>query len=250
MQDLWIKEVQKEVKERQEEEKNASEKMIQKDIEKGGDYYDIRLMLEDICKRSGVKNFIVKPFDKYHGPVCYVEKLGKLWMGKKENHFVFDYAEGGSSLEMSVSQMIQEIKDLKKQKVTSCVKLAWDLYSYTPPEGLFTKSPEVIAQRLKQDSESLKQAMSRLIFYINRAGDNLTQERRKALESTKDKLRSLFNKKAVGRPPKQWWDLMTKQIKKNKPSYSKEIVDRVVGDIWHNKIDEGKKRQLVHQYEK
>jgi hypothetical protein len=38
--------------------------------------------------------------------------------------------------------------------------------------------------------------MSMLIFYINRAGKNLPEERRKVLEQAKDELRKAFGKPA------------------------------------------------------
>jgi len=150
----------------------------------------------------------------------------------------------------------QEKEDKKAtiKKVYNIVKAVLKVYSYTPPEGLFTKGPDAIAKQLKSDSDDIKQAMSRLIFYINRAGNNLTQERTNALEKAKEKLRNLYKKatqekEAIGHPPKDWWDMMTKDIKKKQPSYSQKIVDKVVGDIWHNKMDDTKKRQLVRQYE-
>lgn len=64
--------------------------------------------------------------------------------------------------------------------------------SYEPPEGLFTKDANTIANQLHKDSKDLQQAMSRLNFYINRAGDNLSTEREQELEKVKDILRKLF----------------------------------------------------------
>lgn len=42
-----------------------------------------------------------------------------------------------------------------------------------PPAGFFKQSAEEIAQGLKDNSDDLRQAMDRLDFYINRAGDKL-----------------------------------------------------------------------------
>ncbi len=42
-----------------------------------------------------------------------------------------------------------------------------------PPKGFFGQSAEAIAKGLKENSDSLRQAMDRLDFYINRAGDRL-----------------------------------------------------------------------------
>ncbi len=65
---------------------------------------------------------------------------------------------------------------------------------YSPPKGLFTKSAEIIASQLTKDSNSLQQAMSRLNFYINRAGSNITGTTRNELEKAKDILRKKFKK--------------------------------------------------------
>jgi len=66
---------------------------------------------------------------------------------------------------------------------------------WTPPPGLFTKGATEIARVLAKESGSLKQAMSRLNFYINRAGKNLPAKRKKVLNMAKEKLRKEFEKK-------------------------------------------------------
>jgi len=63
--------------------------------------------------------------------------------------------------------------------------------------------PKQIALSLKHSAEHskrrkgtpLQSAMSMLTFYINRAGDQLSAERRKTLEQAKDELRMAFGKK-------------------------------------------------------
>jgi hypothetical protein len=69
--------------------------------------------------------------------------------------------------------------------------------------GVFTlEDPRAIARSLKRSAEQshrrksdpYRSAMSMLTFYINRAGDNLTDERRKVLEAAKDELRSAFRR--------------------------------------------------------
>ena len=62
------------------------------------------------------------------------------------------------------------------------------------------KEPKKIALSLKRSAEQSKRrkgmpyqsAMSMLNFYINRAGKNLSDERRKTLEQAKIELRKLF----------------------------------------------------------
>ena len=63
---------------------------------------------------------------------------------------------------------------------------------FKPKEGIFTESAEKIANYLKSNSKDLKQAMSRLNLYINRAGENLSEEDSKRLENAKKKLHNLY----------------------------------------------------------
>ena len=62
---------------------------------------------------------------------------------------------------------------------------------YTPPEGLFNKSAKEIATQLKKDSKDLKQAMSRAMFYYNRAGKNEPDSKQKAVAK---ELENLYGK--------------------------------------------------------
>ena len=67
------------------------------------------------------------------------------------------------------------------------------------------EEPKEIAASLKRSAEASKRrkadpfrsAMSMLVFYINRAGKNLSEEDRARLEKAKDELRMAF-----GRPSK------------------------------------------------
>ena len=80
------------------------------------------------------------------------------------------------------------LDEKKKEYWVSKVKTKWH-----PPEGLFAEgSAEEIADVLARESDSLRQAMARLNFYINRAGKNLSPERRKELEKAKEILRKKF----------------------------------------------------------
>ena len=50
--------------------------------------------------------------------------------------------------------------------------------NWSPEEGLFTKDdPKYIADYLLKHSKDRTQALRRLVFYMNRAGENLTNER-------------------------------------------------------------------------
>jgi hypothetical protein len=71
-------------------------------------------------------------------------------------------------------------------------------------QGVFkSRSPRKIAASLKRSAEHSRRrksspyrsAMSMLTFYINRAGRDLPEGRRRVLEKAKDELRDLFDKK-------------------------------------------------------
>jgi hypothetical protein len=63
-------------------------------------------------------------------------------------------------------------------------------------------SPRAIAESLKRAAESstrrkagpFQSAMSMLNFYINRAGSNLPESRKRVLERTKSELRDIFGR--------------------------------------------------------
>jgi len=70
-------------------------------------------------------------------------------------------------------------------------------------KGVFTwKDPKAIAQSLKDSAEAstrrkaepYRSAMSMLVFYINRAGKNLSRDQLHILEEAKQALRDLYGK--------------------------------------------------------
>jgi hypothetical protein len=70
-------------------------------------------------------------------------------------------------------------------------------------KGVFAlEDPKEIAASLKRSADASKRrradpfrsAMSMLVFYINRAGKNLSDEDRARLEKAKDELRKLFGR--------------------------------------------------------
>lgn len=73
--------------------------------------------------------------------------------------------------------------------------------------GVFTfDDPRRIARSLKRSAERsrarkadpFRSAMSMLTFYINRAGDNLSDAQRERLEQAKDELRVLYGRPSHG----------------------------------------------------
>ena len=61
------------------------------------------------------------------------------------------------------------------------------------PEGTFEKSAEEIAKIISQDKKvSLKKAMARLNFFLNRGGSNVPSDTRARVNKAKDILRKMY----------------------------------------------------------
>ena len=82
-------------------------------------------------------------------------------------------------------------------------KVTRESFALDLEEGVFTwTDPKKIALSLKNSAEASKRrkappfrsAMSMLVFYINRAGRNLSADQKQVLERAKDELRKLYGK--------------------------------------------------------
>jgi len=63
-------------------------------------------------------------------------------------------------------------------------------------------------------------------------------------------LKASFEKAAPGRPSKEWWDKMYKEVKEGNPKYTEEQARATVGDIWYNKMSPSKKQEEVKKEKK
>jgi len=82
-------------------------------------------------------------------------------------------------------------------------KVTHESHALELEDGVFTwDDPKRIARSLKASAEAssarkaspYRSAMSMLVFYINRAGKNLDDSRRRILEQAKDELRALYGR--------------------------------------------------------
>jgi hypothetical protein len=80
--------------------------------------------------------------------------------------------------------LAQQVLSLTEEKWSGEVKTR-----FHPKPGLFASgSAQEIADYLHKRCHSFQQCMSRVTFYLNRAGDNLSPERKRTLERVKDLL--------------------------------------------------------------
>lgn len=87
-------------------------------------------------------------------------------------------------------------KDDKGEKWSADVDTKWH-----PPEGTFEKSGKAIAATLLKAGK--KHAMQRLNFYKNRAGKNLSDERRAALDAAQEIIHNATVKESLAPPPEK-----------------------------------------------
>lgn len=79
---------------------------------------------------------------------------------------------------------LNELKNLLNEfQLSKDVETHWK-----PKEGIFTQSAEAIADYVASESEDLAQAMSRINFYVNRAGTNLSANDKAKFEKVKELL--------------------------------------------------------------
>jgi hypothetical protein len=65
----------------------AAGEMSSQDLEPGGDWYEVRMELEDVCKDAGITCKVL-PFDQYQGPYAQLANGGRLW--KTDEGFFFE----------------------------------------------------------------------------------------------------------------------------------------------------------------
>jgi hypothetical protein len=90
----------------------AAGEMFPEDIEEGGDWYDTRIALEDVCKKAGIKCEVVI-FDQYQGPYAKLPKNAKLSMSNKtKNRFYFEGL--GKDEAFNAKDMVSFLKEVYK----------------------------------------------------------------------------------------------------------------------------------------
>ncbi|MCM0612369.1 DUF3175 domain-containing protein [Marinobacter sediminum] len=85
----------------------------------------------------------------------------------------------------------------KVTKSSDALDLEHGVFALEDPGEIARSLKKSAEESARRKSDPYRSAMSMLTFYINRAGKQLSQERRDHLEAAKDELRELF-----GRPRK------------------------------------------------
>lgn len=80
---------------------------------------------------------------------------------------------------------------------SDALDLKHDLFKQNDPAAIARSLKRSAERSHRRKSDPYRSAMSMLVFYINRAGKNLTAARKRKLEAAKNELRKAFGKKAA-----------------------------------------------------
>lgn len=78
---------------------------------------------------------------------------------------------------------------------TDALNLEPDVFKGDRPEEIAASLKRSAEQSSRRKSSAFRSAMSMLTFYINRAGRNLGEPRRRTLQAAKGKLREIFGRR-------------------------------------------------------
>jgi hypothetical protein len=89
------------------------------------------------------------------------------------------------------------------QRVTrnsNALDLEPDVFKLASPRAVAASLKRSADQSERRKAEPFRSAMSMLNFYLNRAGKNLSNERKRVLKQAKDELRKLYGRPASKHP--------------------------------------------------
>ncbi len=99
-------------------------------------------------------------------------------------------------------------------ETSNALDLERGVFNQDDPKGIARSLKRSAEKSNRRKAEPFRSAMSMLNFYINRAGKNLSKQRRERLEAAKDELRALYGKPR--RTPERKHGRSTKSTKSRK----------------------------------
>jgi hypothetical protein len=117
------------------------------------------------------------------------------------------------------------------------------------PLGFMTKDLLKKYVENKMDEEELENKLKYIDDYNQVFNE---REKLRKMESSMDKkiiIAKVMEKisKAMPKPPKKWWDSTLKDVMKSNPDYTKEIAQKVVGDIWFNQLTNYRRKKIIEE---
>jgi hypothetical protein len=103
----------------------------------------------------------------------------------------------GHSL-MATSPTTQRRWSQHVTETSHALELEPDVFKLPTPRAIALSLRRSAIKSTHRKAEPFRSALSMLVFYINRAGKNLSAERRRTLDQAKDELRLVFGRPAAG----------------------------------------------------
>jgi hypothetical protein len=120
------------------------------------------------------------------------------------------------------------------------------------PLGFMTK--DIVKKYLlkKFDEEEMENKLKYIEDYIHIFNERDMAQKSKNGEFKMDRkviIAKVIEKisKSMPKPPKKWWDGTLKDIMKSNPDYTKEIAQKVVGDIWFNQLTSYRRKKIIKE---
>ena len=88
-------------------------------------------------------------------------------------------------------------------ETSDALSLEPDVFTLDDPAEIARSLSESAEESTRRKAGPFRSAMSMLTFYINRAGKNLPEGRKKILEKAKDELRRLYGRMPRGKPSRK-----------------------------------------------
>jgi len=238
--DSWVKDVQEEVKEKQKGEKPSKPVVkIEKEALLEGHAKDWKSALERIV--TAVRDIISykPPKGLFKEPGTQIAK--QLLADAKSpaqamQRLNFYINRAGSNLSEKDQKHLEAAKRIISEAIDKGSKKA----------GFWTQ--KILTHKNMSKIKNLILDMKEDLMgedYSEEDGDKFLKD----FVHTIDPLVADMSKKAPKQPPKGWWDKMHKDIKNKNPEYDKKTLDKIVGDIWYNKMKGPKKKEVMDQFE-
>ena len=86
-------------------------------------------------------------------------------------------------------------------RASNALDLEQGVFTWADPRKIALSLKESADRSTRRKASPFRSAMSMLVFYVNRAGRNLDEERLRVLDQAKEELRMLYGKRRDPKPP-------------------------------------------------
>ena len=125
------------------------------------------------------------------------------------------------------------------------------------PHGFMQRDLRKLFNVPKMDEEELENKLDYLNDYSKTWTERskvrdlgLSEEDNMERKAIVAKVMEKLSGRKMDQPPKRWFNMMVKKVKKGNPEYSEQQAKATVGDIWYNQLSSAKRTELKKEYGK